>query len=152
VPLSTRCLIRKTYGVGLSLLERKKVEQMQASALFGAGWEHESVEVRWQQAGRAFCRLGRDGPAGNTHAFTPLVSDSKHPTVESINRLTREYELKESLAAEWALRPVELVRERGRTMLVVEYVAGEPLDRLSATRALSGCPCSIAVMRPSRVG
>ena len=30
----------------------------------------------------------------------------------------------------WALRPVELVRERGRTMLVVEYTGGEPLDRL----------------------
>lgn len=103
---------------------------MKASALFGAGWEHDSVEVLWQDAGRAFCKVGRDGPAGDTHAFIPVLSGSEHPTLESINRLTREYELKDSLAADWALRPVELVRERGRTMLVVEYVGGEPLDRL----------------------
>ena len=103
---------------------------MKASALFGPGWEHDSVEVLWQDAGRAFCRLGRDGPAGDGHAFIPVLSGSEHPTLESINRLTREYELKDSLAADWALRPLELVRERGRTMLVVEYAAGEPLDRL----------------------
>ena len=103
---------------------------MQASALFGAGWEHESVEVLWQEAGRAFCRLGRDGPAGETHAFIPILSGSQHPTLQSLTRLTREYELKDSLAADWALRPVELVREPGRTMLVVQYVGGEPLDRL----------------------
>jgi hypothetical protein len=55
---------------------------MQASALFGAGWEHESVEVFWQEAGRAFCRLGRDGPAGETHAFTPILSkiNITHPS------------------------------------------------------------------------
>ena len=69
-------------------------------------------------------------PAGDRHAFIPVLSGSEHPTLESINRLTREYELKDYLAADWALRPVELVRERGRTMLVVEYTGGEPLDRL----------------------
>ena len=64
------------------------------------------------------------------HAFIPVLSGAEHPTLESINRLIREYELKDYLAADWALRPVELVRERGRTMLVVEYTGGEPLDRL----------------------
>ena len=103
---------------------------MKASALLGAGWDHDSVEVLWQAGGRAFCRLGRDCHAGQRHAFIPLVTGSEHPTLESINRLTREYELKDYLAADWALRPVELVRERGRTMLVVEYVGGERLDRL----------------------
>jgi len=103
---------------------------MKASALFGAGWEHESVEPLWQDARRAFCRLGRDSPAGDRHAFIPVLSGSDHPTLESINRLIHEYELKDDLAADWALRPVELVRERGRTMLVVEYAGGEPLDRL----------------------
>src|SRR6476620_7034968 len=101
---------------------------MKASALFGTGWEHDSVEVLWRDAERAFCRLARDG-AGDGHAFIPVLSGSEHPTLESINRLIREYELKDCLAADWALRPVELVRERGRTMLVVEYTAGEPLDR-----------------------
>src|SRR3954466_614326 len=130
LPLSTRCLTPKTYSVRRSSCSHKRVEQMQASALFGAGWEHESVEVLWQEAGRAFCRLGRDGPGGITHAFIPFLSRPQHPTLESINRLTHEYELKDCLAADWALRPLEFVSEHGRTMLVVEYVGGEPLDRL----------------------
>ena len=103
---------------------------MKASALFGAGWENDSLEVLWQDAGGAFCRLGRDGAAGDRHAFIPVLSGAEHPTLESINRLIREYELKDYLAAAWALRPVELVRARGRTMLVVEYTGGKPLDRL----------------------
>ena len=70
---------------------------MKASALFGAGWEDDSLEVLWQDAGRAFCRLGRDGPAGDRHAFIPVLSGAEHPTLESINRLIREYELKDYL-------------------------------------------------------
>ena len=34
------------------------------------------------------------------------------------------------LDSTWALRPLELVRERGQTLLVVDYTGGEPLDRL----------------------
>ena len=69
-------------------------------------------------------------PTSETHAFIPIPSGAEHPTLESVNRLTHEYELREYLDAAWALRPVELVRERGQTMLVVEYTGGEPLDRL----------------------
>ena len=57
---------------------------MKAAALFGAGWENASLEVLWQAAGRAFCRLGRDGPEGDRHAFIPLLSGTEHPTLESI--------------------------------------------------------------------
>ena len=103
---------------------------MKASASFGAGWEDDSLEVLWQDPGRAFCRLRRDDAEGDKHAFIPVLSGAEHPTLDSINRLTHENELKDYLDAAWALRPVELVRERGRTMLVVDYTGGEPLDRL----------------------
>jgi len=101
---------------------------MTASALLGAGWEDDSLEVLWRDADRAFCRLWRND--AETHAFIPIPSGTEHPTLESINRLTHENDLKDHLDDAWALRPVELVRERGRTMLVVEYTGGEPLDRL----------------------
>ena len=101
---------------------------MTASALLGAGWEDDSLEVLWRDADRAFCRLWRND--AETHAFIPIPSGAEHPTLESINRLTHENELKDYLDDAWALRPVELVRERGRTMLVVEYTGGEPLDHL----------------------
>src|SRR6202162_117910 len=103
---------------------------MKASALFGAGGGTDSVEVLWEDAERVFCRLWRDDAKGDRHAFIPVLSGAEHPTLESINRLTHEYELKDYLDVAWALRPVELVRDRGRTMLVVEYTGGEPLDRL----------------------
>src|SRR5262249_43251803 len=45
-------------------------------------------------------------------------------------RLTHEYELKDELDRAWAVRPLELVRDAGRTMLVLEDADGEPLDRL----------------------
>ena len=103
---------------------------MKASVLFGAGWENESLEVLWRDAGRAFCRLSQDDADGGRYAFIPILSDVEHPILESVNRLAHEFELREYLDGTWALRPLELVRERGQTMLVVDYTGGEPLDRL----------------------
>jgi hypothetical protein len=67
---------------------------------------------------------------GDKHAFIPIPAAVEHPTLESVNRLTHEHELKSYLDSAWALRPLELVRERGQTMLVVNHTGGEPLDRL----------------------
>ena len=103
---------------------------MKAAALLGASVGNDSVEVLWEDAERVFCRLGRDDAQDRRHAFIPVLSDAEHPTLESVNRLIREYELKDYLDPAWALRPVELVRDRGRTVLVVEYAGGEPLDRI----------------------
>ena len=84
---------------------------MKASVLFGAGWEDDSLEVLWQDAGRVFCSLRRDDMEGETHAFIPITSGAEHPTLESASRLTHEYELQRYLDSAWALRPLELVRE-----------------------------------------
>ena len=96
----------------------------------GAAWGNDSLEVLWEDTERAFCKLWRDDAEGHRHAFIAVLSGAEHPTLESINRLAHEYELKDYLDGAWALRPLELVRERGRAMLVVEYTAGVPLDRL----------------------
>jgi serine/threonine protein kinase len=103
---------------------------MKASVLFGAGWENDSLELLWRDAGRAFCRLWRDDADGGRYAYIPILSDAEHPILESVNRLAHEFELREYLDDTWALRPLELLRDRGQTMLVVEYTGGEPLDRL----------------------
>lgn len=103
---------------------------MKASVLFGAGWENDSVEVLWRDAGRVFCKLRRNDTEVETHAFVPTLAGVEHATLDSINRLTHEHELKSYLDSAWALQPLELVCERGQTMLVVNYTGGEPLDRL----------------------
>src|SRR4029077_20585547 len=44
-----------------------------------------------------------------------------------LDRLTHEYELKDELDRAWAVRPLELMRDAGRTMLVLEDASGVPL-------------------------
>jgi predicted ATPase len=73
----------------------------------------------------------RDDAGGDRYAFVSTVSDAEHPIFGSVNRLAHEFELQKHLDSAWALRPVELVRYRGQAMLVVEYTAGEPLDRFT---------------------
>jgi len=46
---------------------QKETGKMKASVLFGAGWENDSLEVLWRDAGRAFCRLWRDDAEGDRH-------------------------------------------------------------------------------------
>ncbi|MDB4890533.1 MAG: histidine kinase [Gemmatimonadetes bacterium] len=103
---------------------------MKASELFGAGWENDTVDVLWQDADRVFCKLLHREIGEHYHAFVPAIVGAEHSTLATIARLKHEYELKNYLDASWALRPMELVREHGHTILIVEYTAGEPLDRL----------------------
>ena len=49
---------------------------MTTSALLGAGWEDDSLEVLWRAADRAFCRLWRNG--AETYAFIPIPSDAEY--------------------------------------------------------------------------
>jgi PAS domain S-box-containing protein len=59
-----------------------------------------------------------------------VLPGAEHPKPDSLNRLILEYGLKDELDAAWAVLPLELVRERGRTVLILESPEGEPLDRL----------------------
>ena len=72
----------------------------------------------------AFCRLGSDGRA-SVRTRSSRSFRSEHRTLDSTSSDPR-IRAQGFLAADWALGPVELVRERGRTMLVVEYLGGEP--------------------------
>ena len=54
----------------------------------------------------------------------------EQPTPGSIGRLTHEYGLKDHLDSAWAVRPLDLVHERGQAILLLEPTRGEPLDRL----------------------
>src|SRR5262245_43972320 len=59
-----------------------------------------------------------------------VVTASEQPSPSFLDRLVHEIGLKGELDSAWAVRPVELGRERGRPMLVLEDPGGEPLDRL----------------------
>ncbi len=95
-----------------------------ASILFGAGWEDDSLEVLWRDPRRAFCRLWRGDADEGRYAFIPIRSDAEHPILESVNRLAHEFQLREYLDSTWGLRPSAFVRDRGQTLLLVEYMGG----------------------------
>ena len=90
----------------------------------------DGLEVLWEDSERVFCRARRpngDGKLNNVLIVTPTA---EHPTPASLDRLAREYALKDELDGAWAVRPLALIREHGRTMLILEDPGCEPLDRL----------------------
>src|SRR5882762_6980977 len=67
---------------------------------------------------------------GNASARLAVLPAAEHPAPASLNRLTHEYGLREELDSDWAVRPLDLVRERDGTVLVLEDPGGQPLDRV----------------------
>ena len=101
---------------------------MNPSTWFGADGDRR-LQVLWEDGERVFCR-GERHADGHRAAVLAVLPAAEHPTPATLDRLAREYELKDELDGAWAVRPLELVRERGRTMLVLEDTASEPLHRL----------------------
>jgi PAS domain S-box-containing protein len=83
----------------------------------------------WEDGERIFCR-GESRADGHRAAVLVVLPAAEHPTPATLDRLAHEYGLKEELDGAWAVRPLELVRERGRIMLVLEDTRNEPLGRL----------------------
>src|SRR5215510_8426464 len=88
-----------------------------------------SAEVLWEDGERLLCRRWCNCANSDRHAVLVTLPVADQPTPGSLNRLTHEYELKDDLDDAWAARPLELMRERGKTILVLKDPDGEPLDR-----------------------
>jgi PAS domain S-box-containing protein len=114
---------RSTHHPGAAALTTE------VSASADTGRNKSALQVLWESPERVFCRVPRSG-AEDGFAFMSATAEGDHPTVESMDRLVHEYDLRSHLDASWALRPTELVREHGQTMLFVDYAGGEPLDHL----------------------
>ena len=63
---------------------------MNAATLSHASGRDDSVEVLWEDAERVFCRLLQKDAEGHRPAFAPILAGAEHPTFESINRLARD--------------------------------------------------------------
>src|SRR3984957_14569047 len=88
-----------------------------------------NLQVLWEDGERIFCR-GESFTNGDRATMLAVLPAAKPPAPATLDRLAREYELKDELDGAWAVRPLELVRDRGRTMLVLEDTGNEPLHRL----------------------
>jgi PAS domain S-box-containing protein len=88
-----------------------------------------NLQVLWEDGERIFCR-GESYTNGDRATMLAVLPAAEPPAPATLDRLAREYELKDELDGAWAVRPLELVRDRGRTMLVLEDTGNEPLHRL----------------------
>src|SRR5689334_9871854 len=85
-----------------------------------------NLQILWEDGDRVVCRGRRDGEDGSRNVL--LVRPAgEHPLPAAFDRLVHAFGLKDELDGSWAVRPLELVREGGRTLLVLEDPGGEPL-------------------------
>src|SRR5437868_6867016 len=92
-----------------------------------------NFEVLWEDDDYVFCRGWRLGADGDRSAVLAVLPAAEHPAPATLERLAHEYDLKDDLEGPWAARPLELIRESGRTTLLLEDPGGEPLDLRLAT-------------------
>ena len=90
----------------------------------------QNFRVLWEDDYFVFCRGWRQDIHGNRSAVLAVRPIGEHPPAAVLDRLDHEYGLRDELDSAWAVRPLEFVRELGRTMLVLEDPGGEPLYRL----------------------
>jgi PAS domain S-box-containing protein len=102
---------------------------MYLSSSLGAGAPG-SFAVLWEDGERILCRGWRHDGDGDRTAVLAVLSAFEHPTPGLVDRLVHEYGLKDELDGRSAVRPLALVREHGRTVLLLEDPGGEPLARL----------------------
>jgi PAS domain S-box-containing protein len=88
------------------------------------------LEVLWEDGDRIFCRGWRVRADGSRESTLVVLPAAEHPSALTLDRLAHEFNLKDEMDGAWAVRPLELVRDRGRTMLVLEDPGGDPLDRI----------------------
>jgi hypothetical protein len=75
--------------------------------------------VLWDDGERVFCKAWRERAQGRREEYVAVICAGEQPTPNETNRLTHEYELKDGLDGTWALRPLDLVYERGQVILLL---------------------------------
>ena len=99
-----------------------------------------------------FCREWRPDTCGTLTSVLAVRLIAEHPPPAILDRLVHEYGLKDELDRAWAVRPLEIVREIGRPMLVLEDPGGEPLHHLLGEPTEMGTFLRLAVPMTAALG
>src|SRR5258708_24736608 len=78
---------------------------------------------------------GRERTSATSHRRSILVKTarSEQPRPGTVRTMEHEFSLRADLDSTWAIRPLELMQYKGRTILVLEDPGGEPLDQMLGT-------------------
>src|SRR5882762_528487 len=88
------------------------------------------LTVLLEDGERVLCRGWRGDGDGDGTTVLAVLSASEHPAPAFVDQLAHEYGLKDELDGRSAARPLALVREHERIMLLLEDPGGGPLARL----------------------
>jgi PAS domain S-box-containing protein len=84
----------------------------------------------WEDSQYALYRGRRLKQGSSLESVLIAVPAAEQASPAVLDRLVHEYDLKDELDATWAVRPLDLVRQGGRTLLLLDDPGGEPLERL----------------------
>src|SRR5215471_16651156 len=87
--------------------------------LLNGAYSDDESHVLWEDGERVLRRGWRPGDDGTRRSVLIVLPATDHPSRSSLDRLTHEYALKDELDGAWAARPLDFVRDPGRTMLVL---------------------------------
>jgi hypothetical protein len=87
-----------------------------------------NLEILSEDGGLVFARGRRDGTEAKRNGVLIAFPASEQPAPATVDRLAHEYSFKDELDSTWAVRPIELVRDRGKATLVLEDPGGDLLD------------------------
>jgi PAS domain S-box-containing protein len=96
---------------------------------FNAAQDSGAIEVLSQESDILLRRIRRRSPDADPGSLTTVLAASEQSAPGGLKRLAREYELADYLDPSWALRPLELVREDGETVLLLEDLGGDLLSQ-----------------------
>ena len=102
---------------------------MNISTLLGAAGIY-TPRLLLEDGERLLLRAARSTSMG-ARSVLVLAPSTDHSSV--IDQLNHEYSLKDELDPVWAARPVEILRESGQAVLVLEDLGGQPLEQLLET-------------------
>jgi hypothetical protein len=140
-PAATSTRVDRAGGTGIW-----RGARMSLSLPLRAGF-NDTLGMAWKDGERLVYRGLRQGTEGEQTAVLAVVPAAEPPTSDALDRLTHEYDLKPELDSAWAVRPLELIRERGSAILVLEDPGGQPLELLLESPMAVGqfLPLAIAI-------
>ncbi len=109
-------------------------------------------DTTWEAGDRTFGRgwlLHADG--GKAPAMGVWATDD-HRLPATVDRLTHEFALRDDLDPAWSARPLDVLRERGQTVLLLEDPGGTPLSAMIGVPMLPSMFLDIAVAIATAVG
>jgi PAS domain S-box-containing protein len=124
---------------------------MNLSSFMGEGWA-QGTQLLYDDEGIVLCRAWREGVNGERKVVLAVLPAAQHPTPQRLDCLAHEFQLRDELDSAWAARPLELLQDRPRTILVLEDFGGEPLTCLMDKPLETGNFLRLAIEIAAAVG